>query len=80
MEQFTIYCSRGYILLCLFLKCCILSNLLYVCIFEVVLLLFSVVLCLVILYFDFNVYRASLKISIQLLSGSPYKKNYNHKD
>jgi len=31
------------------------------------------VLYLVILYFDFNDYRAPLKISIQLLSGSPVK-------
>ena len=32
------------------------------------------VLYLALLYFTFNLYRAPLKISIQLLSGSPVKK------
>jgi len=68
MEQFTICCSRGATSLSLF-KSCILSNLLCVCVY---LRLYCYCLVYVCLYF--NVYRAPLKISIQLLSGSPVKK------
>ena len=57
-----LFCMRVY-------ACCIYycSCLVYVCV---------CVLYFALLYFTFNLYRAPLKISIQLLSGSPVK-SYN---